>query len=230
MEKGFVIAIDGPVASGKGTIAPKLARKVGGINLYTGATYRSVALFCIENGIDVSDKSKVIQSLPNINIDLRNGAVFLNQRDVTDRIRESQVASASPEVSAFKEVRETMVDVQRRIAQREIDNGKIVIAEGRDTGTKVFPNAKLKIYLTADPVIRAKRRFRQNEETGMNLDFEKVLEETLLRDKKDTERIIDPLVKEPEKFGYIVVDNSKQSENETIDIIVKELRKVGVNV
>lgn len=230
MDKGFVIAIDGPVASGKGTIAPKLAEKINGIHLYTGGTYRAVALYCLQNNIDVNNKSAVVSALSDIKIDLKGKNVFLNGIDVTEDLKLPKVASLSSIVSAFREVRESMVKVQQKIAAREVVEGRIVIAEGRDTGTKVFPDAKVKIFLTADPKVRAKRRMMQYEEKGINLGFEVVLKETLERDKRDFERETDPLSKDPEKLGYLVIDSSNQTEDQTIDIIVAELKKLGISL
>ena len=228
MDKGFVIAIDGPVASGKGTIAPKLSEKINGTYLYTGGTYRAVALYCLQNNIVADNKSAVIGALSDIKIDLRGKNVFLNGIDVTEEIKTPDVAILSSKVSVFREVREEMVKVQQDAAEREIMEGKVVITEGRDTGTKVFPDAKVKIFLTADSVGRAKRRMKQYEDKGIKLEFEKVLKETLERDKRDFERETDPLSKEPEKLGYIVIDNSNQTEEQTVAIIISELKKLGI--
>lgn len=226
MSKGFVIAIDGPVAAGKGTISPLLAKNLNGFYLYTGAMYRCLALLCIEKGIDAKNENVVLSILPEFKINVSDNKVFLNGEDVTERIKKEDVAMASPSVAVIKKVREKMVLVQQDIANKLVDEGKIVIAEGRDTGTRVFPNAKLKIFLTATPEVRAKRRILQIEERGEKKEFENVLKDVKLRDKQDSDRETDPLVKNPQDFGYFVLDTSEMSEEETITTITKEVEKI----
>lgn len=225
MPQSFVIAIDGPVASGKGTLAPILAQRLNGFYLYTGATYRSIALYCIQNNIDLFDEKAVKEVLTKIHISFKDDKIFLNDRDVTERIRERDTASGSARVSALESVRKYSVALQQKAAQKEIKKGKIVVAEGRDTGTKVFRDATVKIFLTAKDITRAKRRLKQYHEKGRRVDFKKVLDDTRDRDERDTKRKIDPLVTDPEKYGYFVVDNSNQTENETIAVIIKQLEK-----
>ncbi len=225
MPSGFIIAIDGPVAAGKGTIAPKLANELHGFYLYTGGTYRAVALIGIEKGIDLHNAQQVIALLPSIEIAIIDGRIIVNGADVTDRIKESDTANGSSVVGVIAEVRKAMVRVQQQIAGDAIEKGQIVILEGRDTATVVFPDAEVKIYLTASDEVRAKRRLSQYQLQGEKTDFAKVLEEIKKRDKRDTERDIDPLVKEPEKHGYLVVDNTDLSEEETVRVIIGELKK-----
>jgi len=226
MSKGFVIAIDGPVAAGKGTISPILAKNLNGFYLYTGAMYRCLALLCIKRGIDTKNENAVVNILPEFKINISDNNVFLNGEDVTERIKEEDVAMASSDVAIVKKVREEMVLIQQEIANKLIEEGKIVIAEGRDTATRVFPNAKLKIFLTATPEVRTKRRLLQIEERGEKAEFEQVLKDVKLRDEHDTNREIDPLVKNPQAFGYFVLNDSKMSEEETIKIIIKEVEKI----
>ncbi len=226
MSKGFVIAIDGPVAAGKGTISPLLAKNLNGFYLYTGAMYRCLALLCIKRGIDTKDENAVVNILPEFRINVSDNKVFLNGEDVTQRIKEEDVAMASSKVAVIKKVRKKMVSIQREIANKLIDEGKIVIAEGRDTATRVFPNAKLKIFLTATPEVRAKRRRLQIEERGEKAEFENVLKDVKLRDEYDSDREIDPLVKTPQAFGYFVLNDSEMSEEETIKTIIKEVEKI----
>jgi len=228
MLEGFVIAIDGPVASGKGTVALALSESLRGFHIYTGGTYRAIALFCLENNIDVNNAPKVISVLKDINIDLQEESVYLNGRNVTEDIKKREVANASSPISVIKEVREAMVLFQQKIATREIAKGNIVIAEGRDTGTKVFPNADFKLYLTADPKVRAQRRMEQYAEKQEALDLETVLKEINERDERDMNREIDPLVRFPENNGYFILDNSNQSQELTIKDIMKELKRRGL--
>ncbi len=230
MNKGFTIAIDGPVASGKGTVAPTLAKRINGMHLYTGGTYRAVALYCVRKKIDLKKEEQVLSLLPEINIDLVDESVFLNDENVTEIIKQPDIADASSVTSTYQKVREEMVSLQRKIAEREVAKGKIIIAEGRDTGTKVFPNADVKIFLTANPEIRAHRRMDQYKQKNVDTAFEEVLKETKERDLRDTMRDIDPLVSEPENFGYIVVDNSNQTEVQTVDIIVGKIKEKGILV
>ena len=224
-KKKFVIAIDGPVAAGKGTIALQLAHDLNGLYLYTGAMYRCVALFCVEHGVTLTDESAVIALLPEMTVEFEDALVFLNGRDVTERITEQDAANGSSVVAVFPKVREALVSKQQEIAHRAIAQGKIVISEGRDTGTKVFPDALVKIYLTASEETRARRRLAQYTKKGIVGTFEEVLEEIRERDKRDKERAIDPLPNNPESLGYYIVDDSEITEQETLERIHKELER-----
>src|SRR5690349_8682787 len=133
LEEKLAIAIDGPVAAGKGTIASLLAQKLPGFHLYTGAMYRCVALYCLTQNISLTDKQAVIQALPAIDVDFDDeNHVLLNGADITERIKMRDVANATPKVAAFAEVRAAMVAVQQKIGYKKMAKGKIVIAEGRD--------------------------------------------------------------------------------------------------
>lgn len=219
------MAIDGPVASGKGTIAKKLSRDLQGFYLYTGAMYRIVALACLEKNIDLHNEAQVIAELPTIAIRFEGEKVFFNDRDVTERIKEEDAANGSSVVAAYPKVREQMVALQQHIAQEAINQGKLVISEGRDTGTKVFPNADIKIYLTATDEVRAKRRVAQFQEQGKEVSFTQVLQDLKERDRRDKERITDPLPSNPEELDYFVVDNSEENEEQRI---LTELKRRGL--
>lgn len=226
MKQGFVIAIDGPVASGKGTLAPILAQKLNGFYLYTGAMFRTLALYCIQHNINFEDTDKIVQELPNVHIDLDGNRVVLNGQDVTERIKEADVAKGSSPVAVSETVRRHFAQLQRQIAQKYIDQGKAVVAEGRDVGTIVFPNADFKLFLTATPDTRTERRLAQYREKGNSeISFEEVLQDTHERDERDTNRLYAPLPKNPKELGYIILDNSKMSEEETMDAIIGELEK-----
>lgn len=224
MKEGFVIAIDGPVASGKGTIAQQLARRLTGFDLYTGATYRALALFCIEHQIAVSE-SEVALAAEQITIALQDSQILLNGKDVTQRIAEKDVASMSSKIATFPAVRRILVTKQQEIAQQFLQKGQIVVAEGRDTGTVVFPKAAVKLYLTASVETRANRRMQQYHAQGDMRSFEEVFEEIRNRDIRDITRQADPLVSNPEKDGYIVLDNSDMTEEQTLAIIEQELQQ-----
>lgn len=224
MDKGFAIAIDGPVAAGKGTVAGLLAEKLHGFHLNTGAMYRCLALYCLENNIDVKDHQGVIDALSKTWFDLDHISVKLNGEDVTERIKQRDVTSLVPRVAAIGEVRLEMVKRQREIGLRMIEKGYVVLTEGRDAATKIFPDARLKIFLTARAEIRAKRRYEQmGGKNNGTVSFEQVLEDTKDRDYKDTHRAVDPLVSDPKQYGYLIVDDSDLSEEQTIETILKEL-------
>lgn len=225
MREGFAIAIDGPVAAGKGTIASKLAKELQGFYLYTGAMYRCLALECINRGVAVEDEAAVEKVLPFVTITFDNTKTFLNGVDVTERIQEADAASGASIVSVYPYVREASVIKQQAIAKKAIENGEIVVAEGRDTGTRVFPDAKFKLYLTATPEVRAKRRLTQFLNQGRKVDYEHVLAEVRERDERDKSRETDPLPSNPEELGYFILDDSQMSEEETLGVIKAELER-----
>lgn len=183
----FVVAIDGPAGTGKGTITSLISKEMGLVNIDTGATYRCVALYTIKNNINLEEKEKIIESLPNIHIDMENEEgtqkVYLNNEDVTSQIRSKEVSKIVSQISSIKEVRFAMVEVQRNLAK-----GKDVIMEGRDITTYVFPNANIKIYLDADEEERAKRRYKEMQEKGIEMTYEEVLNNIQIRDKNDKEK------------------------------------------
>jgi CMP/dCMP kinase len=226
MQSGYAIAIDGPVASGKGTIAPALAERVHGTYLYTGAMYRSLAYYCLQQGIDVRDAKAVIATLSHLEIELHADRVLLNGVDITDTITDASIANCSSIVSVIPAVRENMVLRQLRIAKTIMDQGKIVVAEGRDTGTKLFPHAAVKFFLTATAEVRAKRRLKQHHVRGdSTLSFEQVLSDTKERDRRDQTRAVDPLIADPKRHGYMVIDSTELSEEETLQQMISELEK-----
>jgi cytidylate kinase len=228
MPQGFSIAIDGPVASGKGTTAAALADKLGGFFINTGGMYRAVALFCIERGIDINNEAKVTSILPEVNIEVRDGKIFLNGNDVTERIKEPDTSDGSSVVAVYGSVREALVKKQQEIGKRAIDQGKIVVAEGRDAGTRIFPGAALKVFLTASMEVRAKRRQVQYLVKGIKKEIQDLIEEIRIRDQRDTGRIIDPLSSDPGKDGYLVLDNSDQTSEQTAEVIMQKLIKRGL--
>ena len=156
----MIVAIDGPAGSGKGTVTKIIAKKMGLINLDTGATYRCVALAALNHNLNVDNEDAIVRLLDDINIEFKKEdgleKVFLNGEDVTTKIREKEVTQIVSQVSSIIPVRLHLVEVQRRMAK-----GKNVIMEGRDIGTYVFPAAEVKIYLDADVEERAKRRFKE---------------------------------------------------------------------
>jgi len=225
VKKGFVIAIDGPLASGKGTIAKKLAQVLHGVDLYTGAMYRCVAYYCSTKGIDLHNDQEVIAQLGKIVISFEGDEVFLNGDTVTEAIHTAAIAEGASVVGSIPEVRKNLVMRQQEIGLAEMQHGKIIIVEGRDIGTVVFPDAALKIYLTASETVRAKRRLAQYQRRGDTRTFESVLDQIKTRDTRDKEREVDPLTSDPESLGYVILDNSEMNEAQTIKSILVELRK-----
>lgn len=224
MNKGFAIAIDGPVASGKGTLAPNLAKKLDGFFLDTGAMYRCVALYAQNNHIDPGEKEAIEKIAEEIDIDYSEGKTILNGRDVSSEIRTENISRAVPIVARFEGVRRELVAKQRKLAQRVLDSGKIVILEGRDIATIVLPDAQLKIYLTAKVEERAKRRRDQLADQGEMIDIETVLEDIRERDRKDIE-INKTLVSNPEDFGYKILDNSDLTQEQTLEAVIEILKE-----
>lgn len=187
------IAIDGPSGAGKSTLAKRLAAELGFHYVDTGAIYRTVGLAAHRRGIDCSDGPAVTAILPELSVGLRYGEdglqhMSLDGEDVTEAIRQDEISACASKVSAIPAVRDFLLDTQRRLA-REHD----VIMDGRDIGTVVLPQADLKIYLTAAPEARAKRRYLELLERGQQADLAHVLHDVMERDRRDMERETAPL-------------------------------------
>lgn len=214
----FIVAIDGPAGSGKGTVTKLIGKKLGLVCIDTGATFRCVALKMIEQNIKIDEEVRISEILENINIKMEeNGKIFLDNKDVTDRIRENDVNKIVSKVSNLKIVRDKLLDIQRNIAK-----GKNVIMEGRDIGTVVFPNANVKIYLDASPEERTRRRLKQEQEKGIKSSYQEVLDNILDRDKRDMNRKIAPLKKAEDA---IYVDSSNITIEEVVNKIVEIIQK-----
>src|SRR5579872_353173 len=206
----LIIAIDGPAGAGKSTIASRLARKLGYVNLESGAMYRALALKAIENDISFDDEAVLTElahkSRIKIEPTLGGNRVLLDGRDVTQRVREADVSQAASRVSVHPQVREWMVARQRELG---INGG--VVMEGRDIGTKVFPDAEIKIFLDADPVIREQRRIHQQPAPGSS--SESMAAELRERDRRDRTRANSPLVS---AHDATVIDSTSMSEDEVL--------------
>lgn len=227
LKNGFVIAIDGPAASGKGTISPLLAKKLHGHYIDTGIFFRCIALYCLQKNIDISDAWKVSSILSQIHIGFSESQrVTLNGKDVTTDIRSVQVSAGSSKVAVIDEVLHKMVLFFQEMCSNYLKNGKTVVIEGRNMGSAVVPDANIKIFLTADLLTRAKRRMKQWQAKGIrNISLEKIIQDTQERDKRDSERETFPLVKNPKEMGYFILDNSKLSEEETMEKIIAEIKR-----
>ena len=209
------VALDGPSGAGKSTIARAAAKKLGYVYVDTGAMYRSVALFMLDNGVDPEDKEGVTALLPKVEISLAydNGEqrVILNGEDVSERIRTSAVSMAASKTSSYPEVRAFLLDLQKDIARKNN-----IIMDGRDIGTVILPDAQIKIFLTASAEKRAERRHKELIEKGENISFEEVLEDIKKRDEQDMNRETAPL---KQADDAILVDTSELTLEESIDAI-----------
>jgi cytidylate kinase len=219
----LVIAIDGPAGSGKSTIAARLARKLGYINLESGAMYRAIALKALEQQLSLDDPEVLRQLAQDTVIELEprgeGNRVLLDGRDVSQRIREADVTLAASRVSVHPPVRKLMVARQRQLGA----NGGVVM-EGRDIGTAVFPNADVKIFLDADPTVRAQRRVLQNGSNSTD-EAHRVQAEIAARDERDRTRAVSPLVAAADAF---IVDTSHKSIDEVVaevEMIVNDRRR-----
>lgn len=217
----LTIAIDGPAGAGKSTIAARLARRLGYVNLESGAMYRALALKAIRNDISFDDEPALLALAQNSQIRLeptREGnRVYLDGMDVSQRIREQDVTSAASRVSVHPAVRQWMVE-----RQRELGAGGGVIMEGRDIGTKVFPHAEVKIFLDAHPEVRQQRRILQREEKGGAAEAERIAAELRERDLRDRSRAVSPLVAADDA---IIVDSSHLSIDQVVDRVEQAVRE-----
>ena len=222
------IAIDGHSSCGKSTIAKAIAKKFGMRYIDTGAMYRAITLYCLDNNIIQNkevNQQKLIAHLDKINVsfwfnvETEKSETILNEKNVETVIRKHEVSSFVSIVSQTKEVRDKLV-----VLQREIGKGKGVVMDGRDIGTKVFPSAELKFFITAKAEIRAQRRFNEMKKTGIS--FQEVLENLVQRDTKDSSREINPLRVAKDA---IVIDNSEKTENEQNKLIFEIIKKKIAN-
>jgi cytidylate kinase len=218
-KRKLIIAIDGPAGAGKSTIASRLARKLGYVNLESGAMYRALALLAIEWDASFDDEATLLKMAQDANITLERSIggnrVLLNGKDISSRIRERDVSEGASRVSVHPKVREWMV-----ARQRDMGIGGGVVMEGRDIGTKVFPDADLKIFLDADPVIREQRRLDQQRVKGVSA--EAMAAELRERDKRDRTRTASPL---SAATDAVVLDSTQMSEDEVLGRIEKLVEK-----
>ncbi len=218
MKKNISVAIDGPSAAGKSTIAKMVAKKENFIYIDTGAMYRCVAYYCLTQKIDLNDEKAVEQAIEHIQIRLTSdNKVYLNDEDVSNQIRQDQVSFGASCVSKYQAVRSFLVDEQRKMAKA----GNVIL-DGRDIGTVVLPNADLKIYQIASVETRAKRRYLENLERGLDADLETIKKEIEERDYQDTHREISPLKKAEDA---IELDTSSLTLEEVVEQVLTLIQK-----
>ena len=208
----FNIAIDGPSAAGKSTIADMLGKKLNYSHLDTGAMYRCIALAAIVNNVDLTNEEQIVDIIATTKLDMKSdGSIYLNDKLISDEIRSEQISMAASNISKFSKVREALVKMQQDIA---LNNGYII--DGRDIGTVVLKDAKIKIYLTATSEARGIRRHKQNLAKGFESDLQKIIKDIEIRDYQDMNREHSPLKKADDALE---LDSSNISIDEVINII-----------
>ena len=217
----MIIAIDGPAGAGKSTIAKKVADSLGYIYIDTGAMYRAFTYELLTSSISLSDIEEITKVLEKTDIEFKNNEIFLNNLNVTNEIRSKNVTANVSAVSAIPQVREKLVNLQRKIASESNS-----ILDGRDIGTVVFPNAELKIFLTASVKIRALRRYNELVAKDKNIDINEIEAEIEKRDKLDSSRETSPLIKAADA---IEIDTSDLSIDEVANTILKLAEEICEN-
>ena len=221
MNKKFVIAIDGPAASGKSTTAKQLAKKLKYIYIDTGAMYRASGLCTLLQNISLDDADALKEMLDKISIKIEyaedGNRIYLNGEDVSERIREADSTKLSSQIAVIGIVRKKMVELQREMGE----NGGIIM-DGRDIGTVVFPNADFKFFMIADARTRALRRWKEVKEKGNDIPLEEIEKELIWRDKNDITREISPLIQAEDA---IPVDTSKMSIDEQVQFIYNKIKR-----
>ena len=216
----MIIAIDGPAGSGKSTIAKLIAEDLGLVYLDTGAMYRLVTLKALNDGI-LGNLDKIIKMLDDLRIDIKKNGFYLDDTNVSEEIRKPVVSENVSDIAAIREVREKMVDLQRKFSK-----SKNVILDGRDIGTVVFPNADVKIFLIADAKERANRRYRELVAKGENVKIEEIYENILKRDKIDSTRKESPLKKADDAIEVDTTSKSIEEVKNEILYIIKQKNKI----
>lgn len=217
--KKIIITIDGWSSCGKSTLAKQLAKKLGYVYIDSGAMYRAITLYFLRNHVDWTDTKEVNEALQNITIEFQyneksqQSEIYLNEENVEYVIRDLVVAEKVSDVAAIKEVRSFAVAQQQKMGA-----GKGVVMDGRDIGTTVFPDAELKIFMTADPAIRVERRFKELYEKNPNVTIEEVKANLEMRDYIDSHREVSPLRKADDA---VELDNTNRTEKEQLDFAAK---------
>lgn len=219
----YVITIDGPSGSGKGSLALKIAERLGFHILDSGAIYRLAALKALNEQVDLDDEQQVLKAISDLNIHFEKGdeltMPFLDGVDVSNQIRDENTASAASIVAAYPLIRERLLGIQRDFFQ-----SPGLVADGRDMGTTVFPDAKIKIFLHASAEIRAKRRYNQLINMGLSANIPDLLSEIEARDERDRNRSVSPLVP---AHDAVVVDCSIMDREKVCNLIMDHIQEVN---
>ncbi len=217
MNKIPVIAIDGPSASGKGTITQLVAEALGFNYLDSGALYRVVALAARQKGVSWADADALANMTEMLDIRFERGAVLLDGHEITDEIRTEEIGKGASEVSAYPQVRSALTVLQQEFAQ-----APGLVADGRDMGSVIFPDAAVKIFLTASAETRAERRYKQLTQKGLSADYQAILQDLKLRDKRDTERTTAPLIKTADA---LLLDTTQRTIEEAVEFVLDAYKK-----
>jgi len=219
MSKSYipVIAIDGPSASGKGTVAQIVANNLGYHYLDSGALYRIVALAALEKGVDWQAEEAIAKLVPQLNIAFAQGEIYLNNSNVSERIRTEKIGQGASQVAAHPMVRLALVNLQHSFRQTPG-----LVADGRDMASVIFPDATVKIFLTATAEVRAERRYKQLVSKGQKADYQKILMDLQDRDTRDTNRATSPLIPDPEAS---LLETSELTVEEAVNIVQATLLK-----
>ncbi|WP_192922506.1 (d)CMP kinase [Sphingobacterium bovisgrunnientis] len=219
--ENFIIAIDGFSSCGKSTVAKAIAKKLNFVFVDSGSMYRAVTLYILRNNVDLEDTAAINKALENIHIDFipntEKTQILLNGEDISDEIRQMEVSEKVSEVSAIKEVRRAMVAQQQQLGAR-----RDIVMDGRDIGTTVFPDADLKIFMTADPLVRANRRFAELTGKGEQVSLQEIIENLAHRDHIDSTREESPL---RQAEDAIVLDNSNLTQDQQLEFVLQEYQK-----
>ena len=221
--KKLVVAIDGPAAAGKSTVAKMVAKKIGATYIDSGAMYRAVTYFALSQNIDPKDESAVVSLLPKLKLDIKEDErIFLNGTDVTKQIRSIEVNDNVSYVASYKDIRLALVDIQRKMSE-----SISVVMDGRDIGTYVLPNADIKIFQVASVGTRALRRYKENISKGIQCELEDIEIGLKKRDHIDSTRTFAPLKPADDS---IVLDTSNLSIEEAVDAVIEIIKKKGYEV
>ncbi|WP_457640612.1 (d)CMP kinase [Persephonella sp.] len=221
----MIIAIDGPAGSGKSTVAKELSKRLGFTYIDTGAMYRAVAYKIKEECIDPEDLNAVLNLMKGIDIKLEQSndgvKVFLNGKDISPYIRTEEIGKIASKIARFSEVRKILVGMQREIGKKS----KNAVIEGRDTGTVIFPDAEIKIFMTASPDVRAKRRWEELKKKGIEISYQQILREIKERDHLDETRKDSPL---KPASDAIIIDTTDRSIEEVLNQILEIVKKGNI--
>ncbi|MFH1422018.1 MAG: (d)CMP kinase [Planctomycetota bacterium] len=215
--KNHIIAIDGPAGSGKSTVSKLLAKRLGFIYLDSGAIYRTITLACMRKKINMESQEEILNVIHQTDIRITESTIYITAENISNEIRTPEVTKNVAYIASSPAARTSIVSLEQKIVK-----DKNAVVEGRDTGTVVFPDATIKIFLEASSEERAKRRFEELHKKGINVDYENVKKEIERRDDSDKSRLVGPLVCAPDA---IVVDTSKLS----IEQVVSKLEEIVTN-